>query len=126
MAGAGVSLVTGRGGIAGAPRTRPTRARWRDAIDDIDPGDRGALETHDRRRSTFDPHLGEQRVKLPAVAGGYAELLFVDTLWPDFDAETLSRALRWRANVVSEKLCERPSRALSAPPIAGPRRCRLP
>jgi hypothetical protein len=60
---------------------------------------------HRFRRSTSDPHVGGARLSNFLLwQAAYAELLFVDTLWPDFDGDGLrppSRvcrprpALRW-------------------------------
>lgn len=79
--------------------TRELARRVRDgemAIEDIDPqAIEGLLDTHDLPPlDLLIRTSGEQRLSNFLLwQAAYAELLFVDTLWPDFDAETLSEAI---------------------------------
>ena len=83
--------------LAGAARELARRVRDGEiAIDDIDVGAiEGLLETHDLPPlDLLIRTSGEQRLSNFLLwQAAYAELLFVDTLWPDFDAETLSEAI---------------------------------
>jgi undecaprenyl diphosphate synthase len=79
--------------------TRELARRVRDgtmAIEDIDTDAiEGLLDTHDLPPlDLLIRTSGEQRLSNFLLwQAAYAELLFVDTLWPDFDAETLSEAI---------------------------------
>ena len=66
------------------------------AIEEIDaPAIEGLLDTHDLPPlDLLIRTSGEQRLSNFLLwQAAYAELLFVDTLWPDFDAETLNEAV---------------------------------
>ena len=66
------------------------------AIEDIDTqAIESLLDTHDLPPlDLLIRTSGEQRLSNFLLwQAAYAELLFVDTLWPDFDAETLSEAI---------------------------------
>ena len=66
------------------------------AIEEIDaPAIEGLLDTHDLPPlDLLIRTSGEQRLSNFLLwQAAYAELLFVDTLWPDFDAETLNEAI---------------------------------
>ena len=66
------------------------------AIEEIDAAAiEGLLDTHDLPPlDLLIRTSGEQRLSNFLLwQAAYAELLFVDTLWPDFDAETLSEAV---------------------------------
>jgi undecaprenyl diphosphate synthase len=66
------------------------------AVEDIDThAIEGLLDTHDLPPlDLLIRTSGEQRLSNFLLwQAAYAELLFVDTLWPDFDAETLNEAI---------------------------------
>ncbi|MGN6819022.1 MAG: isoprenyl transferase [Sphingomonas sp.] len=83
--------------LAGAARELARRVRDGEmAIEEIDAGAiEELLDTHDLPPlDLLIRTSGEQRLSNFLLwQAAYAELLFVDTLWPDFDAETLSEAI---------------------------------
>ena len=83
--------------LAGAARELARRVRDGEmAIEDIDASAiERLLDTHDLPPlDLLIRTSGEQRLSNFLLwQAAYAELLFVDTLWPDFDAETLSEAI---------------------------------
>jgi len=83
--------------LSGAARELARRVRDGEmAIDEIDEtAIEGLLDTHDLPPlDLLIRTSGEQRLSNFLLwQAAYAELLFVDTLWPDFDAETLSEAI---------------------------------
>jgi len=83
--------------LAGVARELARRVRdGAMAIEDIDSqAIESLLDTHDLPPlDLLIRTSGEQRLSNFLLwQAAYAELLFVDTLWPDFDAETLSEAI---------------------------------
>ncbi len=83
--------------LAGAARELARRVRDGEmAVDQIDEASiENLLDTHDLPPlDLLIRTSGEQRLSNFLLwQAAYAELLFVDTLWPDFDAETLSEAV---------------------------------
>jgi len=83
--------------LVGATRELARRVRDGEmAIEDIGaPAIERLLDTHDLPPlDLLIRTSGEQRLSNFLLwQAAYAELLFVDTLWPDFDAETLSEAV---------------------------------
>ena len=82
--GARAEIVARRAGARGGGRARSTRRRSsaRSTPHDLPPLDLLIRTSGEQRLSNF-----------LLWQAAYAELLFVDTLWPDFDGEALRAAL---------------------------------